>query len=94
VLWVEKAHVRELIKRVEATVEATLDDLRELAPERSHDLLFDLPPAAVVPAIIFRDFPKRHGNRAFREGRPILVEKGFSGGRTDFFRGTGAVVRK
>jgi hypothetical protein len=22
------------------------------------------------------------------------VEKGFSGGRTDFFRGTGAVVRK
>jgi hypothetical protein len=57
-LWVEKAHVRELIKRVEAT----LDDLRELAPERSHDLLFDLPPAAVVPAIIFRDFPKRHGN--------------------------------
>src|SRR5262249_32557315 len=57
-LWVEKAHVLELVR----SVNAALSELRKAAPNRAHDLLFDLPPAAIEPAIIFRDFPKRHGN--------------------------------
>ncbi|KGT79199.1 hypothetical protein MA20_17885 [Bradyrhizobium japonicum] len=57
-LWVEKAHVKQLIN----SVEATLERLRKAAPQRAHDLLFDLPAAVVEPAIIFRDFPKAHGN--------------------------------
>jgi hypothetical protein len=57
-LWVERAHVQELIR----SVHETLSTLRDLAPERAQDMLFDLPPRIAAAAIIFRDFPKRHGN--------------------------------
>jgi len=57
-LWIEKSHLRELVD----SVDTALNELREAAPSRAHDLLFDLPPVATLPAIIFRDFPKRHGN--------------------------------
>lgn len=57
-LWIERAHVRELRKNVTKTLER----LRKAAPDRAHDLLFDLPPAVAPVAIIFRDFPKSHGN--------------------------------
>lgn len=57
-LWVEKAHHQELIQNVRET----LSELRDLAPERARDMLFDLPPRIAAAAIIFRDFPKRHGN--------------------------------
>jgi hypothetical protein len=57
-LWVEMAHHQQLIQNVRET----LSELRDLAPERARDMLFDLPPRIAAAAIIFRDFPKRHGN--------------------------------
>jgi hypothetical protein len=57
-LWVERAHLRTLL----SGVRAQLREIREAASERATDLLFQLPSAMAEPAIIFRDFPKRHGN--------------------------------
>jgi hypothetical protein len=54
--WVEKAEVRKLI----GGVRTRLERLRKIP--RASDLLFDLPQAVILPAIVFRDFPKSHGN--------------------------------
>ena len=57
-LWVEKAHLRELVSSANESVEA----IRFKSSERAKDFLLQLPPGVAEAAIIFRDFPKRHGN--------------------------------
>jgi hypothetical protein len=57
-ITVEKAHFDQLAKRIRKTVA----DLVAKAPSRACEFLLELDPAYVVPAVVFRDFPKPHGN--------------------------------
>jgi hypothetical protein len=57
-LWVERAHLRELAARVEKAI----DEIRQEVELRSVEYLLQLPSRIAEPAIIFRDFPKKHGN--------------------------------
>ncbi|WP_426613276.1 hypothetical protein [Bradyrhizobium sp. McL0616] len=55
---VERAHIETLIE----TLEASITTLKHSASERSQEFLLQLDPTYAQPAIIFRDFPKTHGN--------------------------------
>jgi hypothetical protein len=55
---VERAHIEAL----QETLDASIRTLKKNAADRSRDFLLQLDPAYATPTIIFRDFPKSHGN--------------------------------
>lgn len=58
-LHVERAHV----ERLKATISFAFADLKANAPQTANnDFLLRLSPSVAVPSIVYRDFPKRHGN--------------------------------
>jgi len=57
-ITVEKAHIAELAKRFQSSIEKLIAD----APNRAQDFILELDSAIAAPAIVFRDFPKLHGN--------------------------------
>jgi hypothetical protein len=57
-ITVEKAHFDQLAIRIKQTVA----DLVAIAPSRRSEFLLELDPGYAEAAIVFRDFPKAHGN--------------------------------
>lgn len=55
---VERAHFEQLIRDIREKISI----LRRSAPERGSEFLLSLEPSYAEAAIVFRDFPKAHGN--------------------------------
>jgi hypothetical protein len=57
-MTIEKAHIAALSEEFRFSIES----LVLKAPNRAKDFILELDPSVAAPAIIFRDFPKLHGN--------------------------------
>src|SRR4051794_22069517 len=57
-ITVEKTHLKLLAKKLNGVVA----ELRREAPTRATEFLLSVDPGYAEATIIFRDFPKRHGN--------------------------------
>jgi hypothetical protein len=57
-ITVEKAHISSLAKTFQSSIERLIAD----APNRAKDFILELEPKIAPAAIVFRDFPKLHGN--------------------------------